>query len=54
MRKLKRAVAHAKMKKQGYAQVNKKKAFQTRRINGREQKLRDKSFFAENWKEVLK
>lgn len=54
MRKLKRAVAHEKMKKTGYAQVNKKKPVQTRTFKGKIQKLKGKSFFAENWKEVLK
>lgn len=42
------------MKKQGYAGINKKKAVQTRTINGAVQKYNGKSFFAENWKEFLK
>ncbi len=54
MRKLKRQVARTRMKKQGYAGINKKKAVQTRTINGAVQKYNGKSFFAENWKEFLK
>lgn len=45
MRKLKRSVAHARMKKRGYAQVNKKKPSKRKAFK--------KSLFAEKWRDFI-